>query len=47
MLSKVLIPNEMLAANKVGGIEGGNELIEKCGKLLKTGKLSKSENSKS
>ena len=36
----------MLAANKFGGVKGGGELIEKCEKLLKTGKLSKSGNSK-
>ena len=43
----------MLSVNKVDGIDAGNELIEKCEKLLKTRKTSKgqklfkSENSKS
>ena len=32
----------MLIANEVDGIEGDDELIEKCGKLLKIGKSSKS-----
>ena len=43
--SQVLVANEILAADKVDGIEGGNKLIEKCGKLLKTGKLSNSQKS--
>ena len=33
----------MLAANKIDGIESSDELIEKCGKSLKTRKLSKSQ----
>ena len=37
----------MLAANEVDGVEGGDESIEKCGKLSKTRKWSKSEKSKS
>ena len=37
----------MLAANEVDGIEGGDELIEKCEKLSKTRKLSRSRKSKS
>ena len=40
--SQMLVANEVLAANEVDGIEGGDKSIEKCGKLLKTGKLSKS-----
>ena len=36
----------MLTTNEVGGIKGGDESLEKCGKLSKTGKLSKSGNSK-
>ena len=44
--SQVLVTNKMLAADEVGGVKNGDELIEKCGKLLKTGKLSKSGNSK-
>ena len=36
----------MLAANKIDGIEGDDESIKKCGKSSKTGKLSKSGNSK-
>ena len=42
MLSKVLVANEVLFANKAGRIEGGDESIEKGGKLLKTRKLLKS-----
>ena len=42
----VLISDEVFAANEVDDVKGGDESIEKCGKLLKTGKLSKSENSK-
>ena len=38
---QVLVADEVFAANKVDGIESGDESIEKCGKLLKTGKLSK------
>ena len=34
----------MLTANEVGGVEGDDESIEKCGKLLKIGKLFKSKN---
>ena len=37
----MLITNEVLAANKVDGVKGGNKLIEKCRKLSKTRKLSK------
>ena len=33
----------MFAANEVGSIEGGDELIEKCGKLFKFQKLAKLE----
>ena len=39
--SQVFIANEVLAANEVGGVKGGDELIEKCGKLSKTEKLFK------
>ena len=44
--SQVLVANEVLITDEVGGIEGGNELIEKCGKSSKTGKSSKAGNSK-
>ena len=43
MLSQVLIANWVLVANETGDVEGSDELIEKCGKLLKTRKLSKSQ----
>ena len=42
MLSQMLITNEVLASNEVGGIESGDELIEKCGKSSKIRKLSES-----
>ena len=42
MSSQVLIANEVLAAIEVNSVEDGDESIEKCGKLLKTGKSSKS-----
>ena len=42
----MLVANKVLAANEVGGIEDGDKSIEKCRKLLKTRKLSKSENLK-
>ena len=45
--SQVLVTDKVLAANEVDGVEGGDESIEKCGKLSKTGKLSKSRKSKS
>ena len=41
---QVLVANEVLATDEVGGIEGGDELIKKCRKLSKTRKLSKSKN---
>ena len=44
--SQVLVADEVFAADEVGGVKGGDESIEKCGKLSKTGKLSKSGNSK-
>ena len=48
----MLITNKVLTINKVGGIESGDELIEKSiklktRKLLKSQKLFKSEKSKS
>ena len=39
--SQVFIADEILAANKVGGIKSRDELIEKYGKLSKTRKLFK------
>ena len=45
MSSHMLVANEVFAANEVGGIEGGDKSIEKCGKLSKTGKLFKSQKS--
>ena len=45
ILLYVLIANEVLAINKIGNIKGGDELIEKCGKLSKTRKLSKFQKS--
>ena len=41
--SQIFVANKMLAANEVGGIEGGNKLIEKYRKLSKIGKLFKSQ----
>ena len=38
---QVLIANEIITTNEVSGIEDGDELIEKCGKLSKSQKLSK------
>ena len=43
VLLQVLFANKVLATNKVGDVEGGNELIEKYRKLSKTGKLPKSQ----
>ena len=40
--SQVLVTKKVLAANEVDDVEGGDELIKKCGKLSKTEKLSKS-----
>ena len=37
----MFIANKVLAANKVGSVEGSNELMEKYGKLSKTRKLFK------
>ena len=42
MSLQVLFANKVLTANEVDGIEDGNELIKKCEKLSKTGKLFKS-----
>ena len=39
----MLVANEMLAANEVGDVESGDELIGKCGKLSKTRKTSKGQ----
>ena len=39
--SQVLVTNKILTANEVSGIEGGNELIEKYGKLSKFQKSAK------
>ena len=44
--SQVLVADEVLAADEVDGVEGGDELIEKCGKSSKTRKSSKSGNLK-
>ena len=44
MSLQVLVANEVLATNKVDGVEIGNKSIEKCKKLSKIGKLSKSKN---
>ena len=41
----MLVANEVLAVNKIGGIEGGNESIKKYGKSSKTRKLFKSQKS--
>ena len=41
--SQVLVTNKVFAADEIDGVEGGDESIEKCGKLSKTGKLSKSQ----
>ena len=38
----MFIADEVHANNDVGGIESGNEFIEKCEKLSKIEKLSKS-----
>ena len=43
MSSQVFVANEMLTANEIGGVKGGNELIEKYKKLSKGRKLSKSQ----
>ena len=43
ILLQVFVADKVLAANKVGGVKSGDKLIEKCEKLLKTGKLSKSQ----
>ena len=45
VLLLVLIAYEMLAADKGGGIEDSDELIEKYRKLSKTRKLTKSQKS--
>ena len=43
MSSQVFIINKILTTNKVDGIKGNDELIKKCGELLKIRKLSKSQ----
>ena len=45
MSSQVLIANEKLAAKEIDGVTGGDKSIKKCGKLLKTAKLSKFQKS--
>ena len=40
---QVLVPNKVLVADEVDGIEDDNKLIKKCEKLSKTRKLSKSQ----
>ena len=40
---KTTVLLQVFAADKVGGVEDDDKLIEKCGKLLKTRKLSKSQ----
>ena len=47
MSSQVVIANKIFAADEIDGIEDGDKSIEKCGKLLKTRKLSKSRKPKS
>ena len=42
MSSQMLIANKVSAADEDGSVEGGDRSIEKCGKLWKTRKLSKS-----
>ena len=42
MSSQMLVTNKLLTIDKIDGIEGNDELIKKCRKLSKTGKLSKS-----
>ena len=39
--SKMLVANKVLTTNEDGGVESGDKLIEKGGKLLKTRKLLK------
>ena len=41
--NELLIANKLLTINEIGGIKGGDKLIEKCGKLLKTGKMIKGQ----
>ena len=40
---KTTVLSQVLAANEVDGVEDGDELIKKCGKLSKTEKLFKSQ----
>ena len=42
--SNILISNKIFVVNEIGSIEGGDKLIEKYRKLLKTKKLSKFKN---
>ena len=44
MLLQVLVTNKVLAMDVVGGVEGGNELIEEYEKSSKIEKLSKGLN---
>ena len=41
VLLSVFVINKMPTANEIDGVEGDNELIEKCEKLSKTRKLFK------
>ena len=41
--SQMLVINKVFATNEVDGIKDCDKLIEKCEKLSKTGKLSKSK----
>ena len=43
MSSQVLVADKVFITDEVDGVEGGDESIEKYGKLSKTGKLSKSQ----
>ena len=43
LLSQMLVTNQILAADEIGDVEGGDKLIQKYRKLLKTGKSSKSQ----
>ena len=38
VLSQMLVANKIFATDEIGGVESGNESIEKYRKLSKTGK---------